>query len=195
MPANCSSGASFLIQATNRSLRLSQSHAKALYPHWGLFLADSPYLRSRRNLLTLVESDPAVAVRIRACHVLVALLDGSMAYLAIAEDRSVVLLDLVSSRLSPHLQPDQSVLHLPLEQDRRSRQRAAPQNRQPRLLPVISQSTRPARCRSGTCQYPRRERTLRSTPTAPRPASRSRDSPAHSERRSANLLLDRSIEC
>lgn len=66
---------------------IPQNNPKALYGHWSLFLADSPYARSRKTLVTLVESDPAVAVRVRACQALEALLQGSTAYLAIAEDR------------------------------------------------------------------------------------------------------------
>jgi hypothetical protein len=64
-----------------------QNKPKSLHPHWSLFMSDSPYASSRHTLLSLVEFDPAPAVRLRACAALQAMLEGSVTYLAIAEDR------------------------------------------------------------------------------------------------------------
>lgn len=69
----------------NRGQR--QSHNKALRPHWHQFLSDSPYLRNRKTLMTLVESDPVLEVRIQACQTLETMLERSTEYLAIAQDR------------------------------------------------------------------------------------------------------------
>ncbi|GAA5885579.1 hypothetical protein JCM6882_007479 [Rhodosporidiobolus microsporus] len=66
---------------------LATNNSKALHKHWPLFLADSPYLRSRPTLFTLMESDPSRSVRLQACNAFSAMLEGSANYLAIAEDR------------------------------------------------------------------------------------------------------------
>ncbi|KAI5480478.1 Armadillo-type fold domain containing protein [Pseudohyphozyma bogoriensis] len=66
---------------------LAVNDPKALYPHWNYFLADSPYLRAGKSLLSLVESDPSLSVRVKAAQALEALLAHSKSYLAIAEDR------------------------------------------------------------------------------------------------------------
>ncbi|KAL8279303.1 hypothetical protein RQP46_008340 [Phenoliferia psychrophenolica] len=80
--------ASTCLRVLNATIsRLPPNNSRALYGQWQLFFADSPYARSRKTLVTLIETDPAVAVRVRACRALDALLQGSTAYLAIAEDR------------------------------------------------------------------------------------------------------------
>lgn len=66
-----------------------QGNGKALHQHWTHFLSDSRFMRSRITLLSLIETDPAIPVRIQACQTLEALLEGSSAYLAIADDRYV----------------------------------------------------------------------------------------------------------
>ncbi|GAA5849482.1 hypothetical protein JCM8547_000468 [Rhodosporidiobolus lusitaniae] len=66
---------------------MATTDAKSLHPHWSLSLADSPYLRSRPTLCTLLEHDPSRSVRDQACKALSAMLDESASYLAIAEDR------------------------------------------------------------------------------------------------------------
>ncbi|GAA5970785.1 hypothetical protein JCM11641_004454 [Rhodosporidiobolus odoratus] len=66
---------------------LAQTDTKALHKHWPLFLSDSPYLRNRPTLFTLMSSDPSRSVRSQACTALNAMLEASASYLAIAEDR------------------------------------------------------------------------------------------------------------
>ncbi|GJN89079.1 hypothetical protein Rhopal_002053-T1 [Rhodotorula paludigena] len=66
----------------------AQANPKALHRHWSLFLTDSPYVRSRSTLISLVEHDPSRSVQLQACAALEALLQDSAAYLAIAEDSS-----------------------------------------------------------------------------------------------------------
>ncbi|GAA6018518.1 hypothetical protein JCM11491_006432 [Sporobolomyces phaffii] len=66
---------------------LAKSNARGLQKHWHHFLSDSPYLRNRLTLMTLVESDPARDVRLQACRALEAMLEDSAAYLNIAQDR------------------------------------------------------------------------------------------------------------
>ncbi|BGO99447.1 hypothetical protein NBRC10513v2_003544 [Rhodotorula toruloides] len=67
---------------------LGSASPKALHKHWSLFLADSPYLRDRHTLFSIIESDPSRSNRLQACSALEALLAHSAAYLNIAEDRS-----------------------------------------------------------------------------------------------------------
>ncbi|BGP24339.1 hypothetical protein JCM10295v2_003249 [Rhodotorula toruloides] len=67
---------------------LASTNPKALYKHWGLFLAESPYLRDHHTLFSIIESDPSRSNRLQACSALEALLANSAAYLNIAEDRS-----------------------------------------------------------------------------------------------------------
>ncbi|BGP31759.1 hypothetical protein JCM10296v2_003533 [Rhodotorula toruloides] len=67
---------------------LASASPKALHKHWSLFLADSPYLRDRHTLFSIIESDPSRSNRLQACSALEALLAYSAAYLNIAEDRS-----------------------------------------------------------------------------------------------------------
>ncbi|BGP15936.1 hypothetical protein JCM10213_003633 [Rhodosporidiobolus nylandii] len=66
---------------------LASNDAKSLHKHWALFLSDSPYLRNRPTLFSLIENDPSRSVRLQACAVLNTMLEGSTSYLAIAEDR------------------------------------------------------------------------------------------------------------
>ncbi|GAA5904477.1 uncharacterized protein JCM6883_006504 [Sporobolomyces salmoneus] len=66
---------------------LARNNNKGLQVHWQHFVSDSPYLRNRSTLMTLVESDPILEVRIQACQTLEAMLEGSTAYLSIAQDR------------------------------------------------------------------------------------------------------------
>ncbi|GAA5825566.1 hypothetical protein JCM11251_000287 [Rhodosporidiobolus azoricus] len=66
---------------------LAQNNPRALHKHWALFLADSPYLRSRHTLFTLMDSDLSRSVRLQACAALSAMLTDSASYLAIAADR------------------------------------------------------------------------------------------------------------
>ncbi|KAK4698557.1 hypothetical protein P7C70_g7716, partial [Phenoliferia sp. Uapishka_3] len=66
---------------------LALNNPKSLYPHWHLFLSDSPYARSRKTLITLIETDPSISVKTRAVQALDALIQDSTPYLAIAEDR------------------------------------------------------------------------------------------------------------
>lgn len=68
---------------------LASRSPKAVYKHWGLFLADSPYLRHRQTLFSIIESDPSRTNRLQACYTLEAMLSDSAAYLNIAEDRCV----------------------------------------------------------------------------------------------------------
>ncbi|GAA5870644.1 hypothetical protein JCM3774_001712 [Rhodotorula dairenensis] len=74
------------------ALRLLQKIAtidsRALHRHWHLFLTDSPFLRNRPTLFTLIESDPSETVRIQAAAALKNMLETSEAFLAIAEERS-----------------------------------------------------------------------------------------------------------
>ncbi|BGP07743.1 HEAT repeat-containing protein 6 [Rhodotorula toruloides] len=67
---------------------LANASPRALHKHWSLFLADSPYLRDRHTLFSIIESDPSHSNRLQACSALEALLAHSAAYLNIAEDRS-----------------------------------------------------------------------------------------------------------
>ncbi|GAA6050250.1 hypothetical protein JCM3770_002755 [Rhodotorula araucariae] len=69
-----------------RSLALADP--RSLHRHWHFFLADSPYLRTRSTLVSLVEHDPSRSVRLQACAALDALLEDSAPYLALAEDRT-----------------------------------------------------------------------------------------------------------
>ncbi|GAA5993226.1 hypothetical protein JCM5350_007289 [Sporobolomyces pararoseus] len=66
---------------------LAKNNPRELQRHWHHFLSDSPYLRNRSTLLTLVESDPSREVRLQACSALEAMLEDSSTYLAIAQDR------------------------------------------------------------------------------------------------------------
>jgi hypothetical protein len=52
-------------------------------------MSDSPYLRNRLTLMTLIESDPAREVRLLACQALETMLEDSATYLNIAQDRYV----------------------------------------------------------------------------------------------------------
>ncbi|GAA5982064.1 hypothetical protein JCM10908_004722 [Rhodotorula pacifica] len=67
---------------------IAATDARALHKHWHLFLADSPFLRTRPTLSSLIESDPSRTVRIQAALTLKTMLEGSEAFLAIAEDRT-----------------------------------------------------------------------------------------------------------
>lgn len=67
---------------------VATTDARALHKHWHLFLADSPFLRNRPTLFSLIESDPSRTVRTRAALTLKCMLEGSEAFLAIAEERT-----------------------------------------------------------------------------------------------------------
>lgn len=67
-----------------------QYHSKLLYQHWSLFIPDSRFARLRKTLFTLIESDPVPSVRLQAATALEAMLQASSAYLAIADDKSVL---------------------------------------------------------------------------------------------------------
>ncbi|GAA5878780.1 hypothetical protein JCM16303_007179 [Sporobolomyces ruberrimus] len=82
-----SESAQIRIDALTCLRSLATRNPRALQKHWHHFLSDSPYLRSRLTLMTLVESDPTQEVRLQACRALEALLRESTAYLAIAQDR------------------------------------------------------------------------------------------------------------
>lgn len=73
---------------------LATASPRALHKHWSLFLADSPYLRDRHTLFSIIESDPSHSNRLQACSALEALLAHSAAYLNIAEDRCVMIVNL-----------------------------------------------------------------------------------------------------
>ncbi|GAA5848533.1 hypothetical protein JCM9279_006595 [Rhodotorula babjevae] len=92
-----------------RSLALSSP--RLLHRHWHLFLADSPYLRNRPTLFSLVEHDASLSVRLQACAALDALLEDSAPYLALAEDRST---SSSFTSLSAKLGETVSELHLAL---------------------------------------------------------------------------------
>ncbi|BGP47784.1 hypothetical protein JCM10450v2_003649 [Rhodotorula kratochvilovae] len=109
---------------------LATASPRALHKHWHLFLADSPYLRSRSTVVSLIEHDPSRSVRLQACAALDALLEDSSPYLALAEDRSTsssftslstklgeIVSELhlsLSSLLAVPLSPDRHVFHLAL---------------------------------------------------------------------------------
>ncbi|GAA6007829.1 hypothetical protein JCM10207_004890 [Rhodosporidiobolus poonsookiae] len=66
---------------------LATADPKALHKHWSLFLSNSPYLRSRSTLFSLIEGDVSQSVRAQATAALSAMLEDSASYLSIAEDR------------------------------------------------------------------------------------------------------------
>ncbi|TNY23415.1 hypothetical protein DMC30DRAFT_407922 [Rhodotorula diobovata] len=92
-----------------RSLALAGP--RLLHAHWQLFLADSPHLRTRHTLFSLVENDASHSVRLRACAAIDALLDESAPYLSLAEDRST---SSSFTSLSAKLGETVSELHLAL---------------------------------------------------------------------------------
>ncbi|GAA5912262.1 hypothetical protein JCM8208_001316 [Rhodotorula glutinis] len=104
-----------------RSLALSSP--RLLHRHWHLFLADSPYLRNRPTLFSLVEHDPSRSVRLQACAALDALLEDSAPYLALAEDRST---SSSFTSLSAKLGETVSELHLALSSLLRNPNTSAP---------------------------------------------------------------------
>ncbi|KAG0667121.1 hypothetical protein C6P46_002532 [Rhodotorula mucilaginosa] len=67
---------------------VAATDARVLHKHWHLFLADSPFLRNRPTFFSLIESDPSRTVRTRAALTLKCMLEGSEAFLAIAEERT-----------------------------------------------------------------------------------------------------------
>ncbi|MBW0463261.1 hypothetical protein O181_002976 [Austropuccinia psidii MF-1] len=68
---------------------IAELDAKALYPYWSQLLPTYKYQTYQAyTLLTVLERDPQILVRLRACGTLKKLLEGSESYMAIAEEKN-----------------------------------------------------------------------------------------------------------
>lgn len=62
--------------------------ASSLHAHWHFFLPTEPIsIRRSDNLLALLEFSKSSSVRLKACQAVDALLQGSLAFLNLADDR------------------------------------------------------------------------------------------------------------
>ncbi|POW13714.1 hypothetical protein PSHT_07647 [Puccinia striiformis] len=78
------------LDALNCLRTIAQSDSKALYPFWPQLLPVHDYITHQPyTLLNVIERDPQLMVRLRACNVLKIMFNDAGAYMAIAEENNL----------------------------------------------------------------------------------------------------------